>query len=124
MCHVLVVDDSEDIREVLRDFLEDEGYCVVTAKHGADALMQLEQLQADKRPCLMLVDLLMPVMDGVELIRRLRQSARFASVPVVVVSAASTVDPPPGTPLLRKPVSPTVILEEVRKACGAPCAGT
>ncbi|MRG91014.1 response regulator [Polyangium spumosum] len=120
MCQVLVVDDNEDIRETMRDFLEEEGYHVVTAKNGADALSRLEQLEAGKLPCLMLVDLLMPVMDGVELIRRLRESARFAPVPVIAISAASTVDPPPGTRLLPKPVGPTVILEEVRNACGAP----
>lgn len=120
MCHVLVVDDCEDIREMLRDFLEEEGYRVVTAKNGADALLRLEEFETGTLPCLMLVDLLMPVMDGVELIHRLRQSARFAPVPVLVISAASTVDPPPGTRLLPKPVGPMKILQEVRDACGAP----
>lgn len=112
---MLVVDDSEDIREMLRDFLEEEGCSVSTAENGADALTQLARTE---RPCLMFVDLLMPVMDGIELIQKLRESPDWSTIPVVVVSAASTVEPPPGTHILRKPVGPSRILAEVRKACG------
>jgi CheY-like chemotaxis protein len=114
MCHVFVVDDSEDIREMLRDFLEEEGYSVSTAENGQDALTQLDRAE---RPCLIFVDLLMPVMDGVELIHKLRERPDLASIPVVVVSAASTVEPPAGTPILRKPVGPSTILDAVRRAC-------
>lgn len=118
MGYILVVDDDEDIRDCFRDFLEDEGYEVATAINGADAL---EVLQGREQPCLMLVDLLMPVMDGVELIHRVREMPRLAEVPVVAVSAASTVQPPPGTPLLKKPVGATQILDEVHRACSAGC---
>ncbi len=103
---------------MFQDFLEEEGCRVSTAQHGADALEKLEKLADAERPSLMFVDLLMPVMDGVELIQRLRASPDYATIPVVVVSASSTVDPPAGTPILRKPVMPAQILDEVRRVCG------
>jgi CheY-like chemotaxis protein len=115
MHSVMVVDDDEDIRALLQELLEDDGYRVVSAEHGAVAL---DALRAGERPCLMLVDLLMPVMDGIELIEQVRGDEKLAQIPVVVVSAASAVDPPQGTPILRKPVSSDVILDAVHRVCG------
>jgi CheY-like chemotaxis protein len=113
--HVLVVDDDRDIRESFRDLLEAEGYAVSTAANGREAL---DFLAAHERPGLMLVDLLMPVMDGVELIETLRGDPRsLSSVPVLVVSASSTVAPPPGTPALRKPVQLDELLARVESLC-------
>lgn len=116
MKHILLVEDNEDIQLSLRDALEEDGaYSVATAGNGAEALALLER---GERPNMMLVDLLMPVMDGVELIDRMRRDARFAGIPVVVLSAASITSPPPGTPLLRKPIRYEALLGAVQKACG------
>ena len=61
---ILVVDDDEDIRELLKDALEDKGYVVRVAENGRVGLESLQQLD---HPCMVLLDLLMPVMTGNEL---------------------------------------------------------
>ncbi len=80
---VLVVDDDPDVREVMSLALESSGYEARVAADGRDALAKL----ADGRPCVMLVDLMMPVMDGIELVRHLRREASTATIPIVIVSA-------------------------------------
>ncbi len=109
-CGVLVVDDDADIRQSVAAVLEDEGYRVHAAVHGRDALAVLDRIP---RPALALVDLRMPVMDGIELIEALRRDPRWAALPVVAFSAASTVGVPAGVPLLRKPVSIEALLAAV-----------
>ncbi len=78
---VLVVDDDVAIRETIAVMLEAEGYRVAVAAHGADALRSL----ALERPAVILLDLNMPVMDGWELLRRLRASG--VAIPVVFMTA-------------------------------------
>jgi CheY-like chemotaxis protein len=97
---VLVVDDEPDIRESLRDALEDEGYDVVTAANGREALDVLPGLS---RPLALILDIIMPVMSGVELYTTLQADPNLATIPVVV----STSDPsraPSGVLLMRKPI--------------------
>jgi DNA-binding response OmpR family regulator len=80
---VLVVDDDQDIREVMEMVLSDCGYRVRTARHGAEALAAA----LDRRPGLVLLDMLMPVMEGWSCARALRE--RFGpSLPIVVMTAA------------------------------------
>jgi two-component system, sensor histidine kinase and response regulator len=81
---VLVVDDDEAIIEVIRAALEYEGYGVLSAVNGA-AL----QVAHDRQPDLILLDIMMPNMDGVEVSRRLRADPATASIPIVVMSAHS-----------------------------------
>jgi CheY-like chemotaxis protein len=88
MTKVLVVDDEEPIRKLISAVLEDEGYAVVEAAHGMEALEVLPREQ----PQLVLMDLMMPVLDGRETIRRMRAAPELRHVPVVLMSAA---DPPP-----------------------------
>jgi CheY-like chemotaxis protein len=95
---VLVVEDDPDIRQVVVTALEDEGFHTASASNGAEALKVLERLP---RPVLLFVDLMMPVMDGPSLIAALRANDKLATLPVVVMSAAS--DGVPGYPMLRKP---------------------
>jgi CheY-like chemotaxis protein len=97
---VLVVDDEPDIRESLRDALEDEGYDVVTAANGREALTVLPGLS---RPLAVILDIIMPVMSGVEVYSALQADPELATIPVVV----STSDPsraPAGVILMRKPI--------------------
>ena len=109
---ILVVDDDADIRESLAFLLEGEGYEVHTAADGRQALALLERIP---RPALALVDLRMPVMDGVELIEALRQDPRWARLPVVAFSAASTIAVPGDVPLLHKPIGVKLLLATVQQ---------
>ena len=82
--NVLVVDDDEAIREVIAEVLRDEGYEVVSAGNGQQAL---DELRRNRLPDLVLLDLMMPVMSGWELLEEIQSSARWSQIPVVVVSA-------------------------------------
>ncbi len=80
---ILVVDDDQDIRDSLTQVLTDEGFEVTSAKDGAEALAEI----ARKTPDLMLLDLMMPVVTGWEVLEALRVSGRYPRLPVVVLSA-------------------------------------
>jgi CheY-like chemotaxis protein len=81
---VLVVDDQAELRELVGHLLRDEGYQVYEAEHGKAALDILEQVAA---PCVMLLDLMMPVMDGPKLLRELEQRGWLKHLEVLVVTA-------------------------------------
>ena len=83
-CQILVVDDNEQIRVAVADILEDEGYPVAHAEDGLDAL---EKLRTGLCPRLILLDLMMPHMDGATFRRHQAQDPSLANIPVVVVSA-------------------------------------
>lgn len=80
---VLVVDDDPDILDAICDILEGEGYRVSRARHGIEAL---ERVTAE-RPDVILLDLMMPVMDGLAFAQALRTRQRDAAIPIVVISA-------------------------------------
>ena len=80
---VLIAEDNSDTRLMLNVLLESEGFEVVTAEDGAEALENL----AHKRPDIILTDLMMPNVDGLELIRRVREQEEFADLPIVAMSA-------------------------------------
>jgi CheY-like chemotaxis protein len=81
---VLVVEDEQPVQQLVADLLEDEGYHVMVASDGAQGLA----LAQAERPDLVVTDLMMPVMTGVELCRRLKSNERTRQVPIVVMSAA------------------------------------
>src|SRR4029079_4051046 len=81
---ILVVEDDADIRESLREALEDAGYCVTTARHGQEGLDRLAHMS---RPSLILLDLMMPVMSGPEFLDALHEDSRVSDIPVLIVSA-------------------------------------
>jgi CheY-like chemotaxis protein len=85
LARILVVDDEPDLRFLLRRIFERAGYEVVEASHGGDAL---EAVRASL-PDLVVTDIMMPVMDGVELIRRLRAHPATAEIPIVAASGDS-----------------------------------
>lgn len=84
MSPVLVVDDDFEIRESLAEILREEGYTVCTSENGSVAL---EALKGGLAPGLVLLDLMMPVMDGTTLCRTCKQDPVLASIPVVILSA-------------------------------------
>jgi CheY-like chemotaxis protein len=85
---ILVVDDDAAVREILRRSLERDGWRVLEAENGATALEML----ASERPAAILLDLMMPVMDGFEFIVNYSQVAEWLSIPVLVLTAK---DPTP-----------------------------
>src|SRR5687768_16141835 len=89
---VLVVEDHADSRELLAEFLEALGYEVDVAGHGLEAL---ERLRGAPLPAVMVLDLMMPVMSGWELMRHVREDPALRSLPVVVVSGAGDAHPLP-----------------------------
>lgn len=80
--YILVVDDDADFRIGLRAALEMKGYQVDEAANGEEALLKL----AEKPPLLVLLDLQMPVMNGREMLQRMRSTAELREVPVVIIS--------------------------------------
>lgn len=109
----MIVDDEPDILFVLRVVLEAAGYEVVEALDGREAL----DAMPDARPDLVITDLMMPVMDGKELIRRIRENPQTAEIPILMVSAN-----PNGTAgaqaLMRKPFRQDELLRNVRTLLG------
>jgi CheY-like chemotaxis protein len=81
---VLIVEDDEGIRMSLQELLESEGYVVRTARHGGEAL---ESLRRDGAPSIILLDLMMPHVDGVSFRDQQRAAGLHVEVPVVVMSA-------------------------------------
>jgi two-component system chemotaxis response regulator CheY len=109
---ILLVDDDPDIREVVSATLEREGYVVHTARDGHEALFLL---RSGIQPALILLDLMMPAMNGWELRRKLREDARFAEIPIAVISAAAA---PQGgmretDTFLRKPFEMSALLRTI-----------
>ncbi len=82
----LIVDDDDDIAEMLSEFLSGEGYAVRKASNGQEALEAMDQSNFD----IVLTDLSMPVMDGLDLIMKMRSSLSLKGVPVIVISGALT----------------------------------
>jgi CheY-like chemotaxis protein len=101
---VLVVEDHDDTREMVELFLRQDGYVVTTAANGAEAL---ERVQRDA-PCLILLDVTMPVMDGPTFARRLHQStdAQLASTPIVLLTAV------PNAAQLQREVGALAVIEK------------
>ncbi len=87
-CELMLVEDDPDIRETLAELLEDEGYHVAQAGDGREALERLGA-QAEAPPCLILLDLMMPVMDGWTLRRRLLADPGLKEVPVIVITGVA-----------------------------------
>ena len=81
--HILVVDDSEDMRDLLQRLLERAGYRVVVAADGQASLTQAKR----HHPDLVLMDLSLPDMDGWEAVRHLRKMREFGSIPIIAVTA-------------------------------------
>ncbi len=91
MSHVvLVVEDDPDIRQALLEIIEEHGFEAVGVNHGGEALAFLTR--ATELPCLILLDLMMPVMNGAAFREAQRSDPRLASIPVVVLSAYSDVE--------------------------------
>jgi CheY-like chemotaxis protein len=116
---ILVVEDEEMIRDSIVEFLEDNGYQGVGAADGQEALNKLAA--ADRLPCLILLDLMMPVMDGRSFREHQLQTPLLADIPVVVFSAyrnvAQTASDLNAAGHLSKPLKLPDLLRTVQRHC-------
>lgn len=87
---ILLVEDERALRKVMELVLQGEGYEVMTANNGREALALLAQ----SRPDLIISDFVMPEMDGGELVRRIRADARLSDVPILLMSSAFPAELP------------------------------
>lgn len=110
---VMVVDDERDIRDAVRDVLEEEGYRVIPARDGKEALDEIELVG---KPCVLLLDLMMPRMNGWQLLEALRRSERTRSLPVVLVTASDD-RPPDVQGALGKPFDLNGLLSAIERWC-------
>jgi CheY-like chemotaxis protein len=108
--HVLLVEDDAHLREATADALRDSGVEVMEA---ADGRQGLESMRAAP-PCLVLLDLMMPVMDGWELARVMAADPELAKIPICVVSAVAHQAPPEARHVLTKPATLRALLSVVR----------
>jgi two-component system, chemotaxis family, chemotaxis protein CheY len=113
---ILLVEDDQDAREVFAAVLSEAGYQVATCEHGAEALKYLRGGQA--LPRVILLDLMMPVMNGWQFNEELRKDPKLSSIPVVVFSAHGDLPPIQAVDHLRKPVQMDRLLATVSKFCG------
>jgi CheY-like chemotaxis protein len=118
---ILLVEDDPALRGTLAELLEDVGYEVSCAEHGADALAKLEAAPA---PSVILLDLAMPVMDGWSFRSEQRKDPRLASIPTVILSASLSADPRALEGLdadatLAKPFTVERLIETVQRFCVA-----
>lgn len=87
--HILIVDDAEDIQALLQEFLTEEGYQVSSALTGMEALTFLQGVA--ELPDLILLDLMMPSMDGLQFCQEREQDFKLAQIPVIVMTADSNI---------------------------------
>ena len=112
---VLIVEDDDDVRESIGEFLADEGYAVTGARHGAEAL---EWLHNNPAPRLILLDVMMPVMNGLAFRDAQLLDRSLAEIPVIVVSAVERLeDSLKGLPQVRKPFDLDELLSSVAGVC-------
>jgi CheY-like chemotaxis protein len=121
---IVIVDDLEEVRDAFLGMVEEAGYEAVAFSNPAGALARI----AEHRPALVLLDMMMPGIDGAEFLARLRQLRDGRDVPVIVVSAIghlmqgreSDVNAAGVAEVLSKPVSYTTLIAAVRRVIGPP----
>ena len=114
---ILVVEDQEDNRQILRDLLGNAGYALIEAESGEEALAAI----GAQRPDLILMDIQLPVMDGYEATRRIRSDPEFKAVPIIAVTSYALAGDEAKalaagcTAYITKPFSPRALLAKVRE---------
>jgi two-component system response regulator VicR len=117
MRRILFVDDDFAVAEVTRMVLEHEGYTVLIAGNGEDAFHAVET----ERPDLVITDYMMPIMNGGQLVRRMRATPLAREIPVIMVTANSATDIDGSdqcVSVLHKPITIDELLAAIRSAIG------
>ena len=118
---ILIVEDTEDNRQILRDLLGMAGYTLFEARDGAEGVARA----AEHRPDLILMDIQMPVMDGYEATRRIKANPELKAIPIVAVTSYALSGDEQKTrdagcdAYIAKPYSPRQMLAKVRELIGA-----
>ena len=116
---VMIVDDDADIRESLMEFLEDHGFETIGARDGLEALQTLGS--TDRPPCVIILDLMMPNMDGRTFREKQLEQEPLADIPVVVISAyrdaAHSHREMQAAAWIPKPLNLTTLLRVIRERC-------
>jgi len=109
---ILIVEDDDDLRTVVTDLLADLGYRVASAVNGRDAL---DYLRANRAPALIVLDLMMPVMDGVEFCRRRLRDPALRSIPIFLFTArGQSIANISAVRVLKKPLVVSEFIDAVR----------
>lgn len=120
---ILLVEDDVSIREALKMLIELEGYVVFTASNGMEALDKLTMLKGECHPCLIITDLMMPIMAGDEFLKVLQASDTLVTIPIALMTASPSV-PLDVTnakiPIIRKPFALDAVMDIVRNCCEPP----
>lgn len=120
---VLIIDDDEDIRDTISQALELEGYTVHSAIHGQDGLKVLESLAAADYPGMIILDLMMPVMDGSQFLEFVHANKKdtFAKIPIILASAKGNHGDHQhaklASEILKKPLDLDELYAVVKKYC-------
>ena len=114
---ILLAEDDQPLRDAMTELLNDAGYSVEAVSNGRDALDWL--LDSPTPPKLILLDLMMPVMDGWQFLEAQQKAANTAAIPVVVLSASGNFNGTHETLMfMRKPVAVMPLLELIARYCG------
>jgi two-component system, OmpR family, response regulator CpxR len=114
---VLLVEDDLELRDILQDVLEDEGYDVIPAADGRQALEYLRNTSTgDETPALLILDLMMPIVSGWQVLEAINEDPSL-QMPVIVVSASGRARPDGVTAYLRKPFNLYELLDTVHRRC-------
>jgi DNA-binding response OmpR family regulator len=112
---ILVIDDDKAILALLKSYLETKGFQIDTALDGIEGLEQIKR----KTPDLIILDVMMPRMDGYTFLREIRKEVRFKSLPVVVLTAREMMREPFVQEGIKdyivKPIQPEELLEKIAK---------
>jgi CheY-like chemotaxis protein len=119
---ILIVDDDRAVLDAVTELLQNEGYNVATARDGRAAL---EHLRGGLRPCVILLDLMMPGMDGWDFRQEQLRQDDLKDIPVVIITGAGFSDTSVkaqfgAIEFVPKPPAPAALLDAVRRSCGAP----
>jgi CheY-like chemotaxis protein len=110
---ILIVEDDADLQTALLEGLQEEGYEVRAAPNGLEALAEL--LSDEEHPSLILLDLMMPLMNGWQFLDERIQYPELSKIPVLVLTASTDARPPQAAAILRKPIHPLQLFETVRQ---------
>ena len=107
---VLIVDDEVDLRDILREAFQDEGFAVEVACDGAEAMQRLAR---PPKPIAVILDIAMPVMDGNQVWSAMQRDPELADVPVIVTTSDPT-RAPRNVPVVRKPLDLDALIDRVK----------
>lgn len=116
----MIVDDDNDIRDAITQILEYEGFSVLSAANGQEGIEKLK----NGNPALILLDLMMPVMNGWQFKSKIESDPRLAQIPVVILSADGNIQQKSENigvaGFLKKPIQLETLLDTVKKYCDEP----